>query len=65
MRRHLPPPLQAPPQVGSRALQGCIFSFAQKRSLTRALCFSVTEEESFQTAGWKLVHMMITHFFVS
>lgn len=39
-----------------------LLSFAQKRSSTWALCFSATDE-SFQTAGWKLVHVTITHFF--
>lgn len=60
MRRHLPSPTLG----GKQSLSGMyLLSFAQKRSSTQALCFSATEEESFQMAGWKRAHMMITRFF--
>lgn len=37
----------------------------QRKISIQALCFSATKEESFQMVGWKLVHMIIKHFFVS
>lgn len=35
----------------------------QRKTSNQALCFSATEEASFQMVGWKLVHMIITLYF--